>query len=479
MMSFIAKAGWPALALLSLAGCKTIAETEQPVAPGIALSYLADKPAALHPHFYVSLTQGQRNQVLNDMRLALASLQMGEDALAAQLLDDALALIETIYADNEQASAARGLFTKEAVKDFKGEPYERAMAYFYRGLLHLKSGDYDNARASFKAGFLQDSFAEEEQYASDFALLQYLQGWASRCRGNDPTARDDFLAFKDIRSDFPLPAADHDTLLLVESGRGPFKFGDTDPNSSKKRYLRYGRNGDVPTPYVSYDHWVTLPSPPSARNKPAPAPKREAQTSTIAVQPLEDLYFQASTRGGREVDRILRGKAQFKEAAHVVGTIAGHVGGAVAGAGLARGNNREAAAGAAIILIALLAHAAAEAAEPEADTRYWDNLSEVIFAGTATVPADVRSVTVRYLDAQGQEVKRVESPVHRAPGCNIVWARQWDAIPPHPRAPYSTTEDAMNSPVILPQAFPPPQPATPVEAEKPADPAARPPEQVS
>lgn len=474
-MSSIAKAGWPALALLTLAGCKTVAEKEQPISSGMALAYLADKPADLHPHFYVALSQGQRNQVLNNMRLALASLQMGEDALAAQLLDEALGLIETIYADNEQAAAARGLFTKEAVKDFKGEPYERAMAYFYRGLLHLKSGDYDNARASFKAGFLQDSFAEEEQYAADFGLLQYLQGWASRCRGNEPTARDDFLAFKDIRADFPLPAAEHNTLVLLESGQAPFKFGDTDPNSSKKRYLRYGHQGDVPVPQVSYEHWVTIPAPTPVRGKPAPAPKRDAQTATIAVQPLEDLYFQASTRGGREVDRILRGKAQFKEAAHVVGTIAGHVGGAVAGAALARGNNRDAAAGAAIILIALLVHAAAEAAEPDADTRYWDNLSEVIFAGTATLPADIRSVTVRYVDGQGQEVKRLDSPVHRANGCNIVWARHWDAIPPHPRAPYSTSEEAMNSPVILPQALP----AAPVEAERPADPAARPPEQVS
>ena len=48
------------------------------------------------------------------------------------------------------------------------------MAYYYRGVLYLRDGDYENARASFKGGMLQDGFAEEEQNRSDFALLSFL-----------------------------------------------------------------------------------------------------------------------------------------------------------------------------------------------------------------------------------------------------------------------------------------------------------------
>ena len=55
---------------------------------------------------------------------------------------EALDRIEAVYADNAKAEAARSKFTKENAKDFKGEPYERAMAYYYRGLAYLAEGDY-------------------------------------------------------------------------------------------------------------------------------------------------------------------------------------------------------------------------------------------------------------------------------------------------------------------------------------------------
>ncbi|MCA1909550.1 MAG: tetratricopeptide repeat protein, partial [Magnetospirillum sp.] len=217
-------AGCVALATLT-AACQTTREQENTaIKPEVVHSYLAGKPKSLEKHFYVSLVQGQRNQVLNDMRLGLAALELGDDKLAESLLDDALGRIESIYVDNPDAAKARELFTKELVKDFKGEPYERAMAYYYRGLLYLKAGDYDNARASFKGGFIQDSFADEDQHQADFGLLQYLQGWASRCRGNNTTAADDFAEFKKIKPGFPLPADGDNTLLLVETGQPPVKF---------------------------------------------------------------------------------------------------------------------------------------------------------------------------------------------------------------------------------------------------------------
>jgi hypothetical protein len=38
---------------------------------------------------------------------------------------------------------------------FIGEPYERAMAYYYRGLLYWRDGEIDNARADVGARFVK------------------------------------------------------------------------------------------------------------------------------------------------------------------------------------------------------------------------------------------------------------------------------------------------------------------------------------
>ena len=100
--------------------------------------------------------------------------------------------IEAIYADNAKAEAARSKFTKENAKDFKGEPYERAMAYYYRGLAYLAEGDYENARASFKGGMLQDTLAANEKYNADFASLAFLEGWSSQCMGRKDAAASAF-----------------------------------------------------------------------------------------------------------------------------------------------------------------------------------------------------------------------------------------------------------------------------------------------
>ena len=109
------------------------------------------------------------------MRIGTSALQMGYYDLAKMCFDQCLNYIEAVYADNEKAKQARSLWYEEGMKDFKGEPYERVMAYYYRGLLYIQDSDFENARACFKAGVIQDAFAEERQHQCDFALLLFLE----------------------------------------------------------------------------------------------------------------------------------------------------------------------------------------------------------------------------------------------------------------------------------------------------------------
>ncbi|RAU21613.1 hypothetical protein CU669_12555 [Paramagnetospirillum kuznetsovii] len=439
-------------------GCVTAREQETSPDLGSVHAYLDDKPTELRRHFFIAQAQGQRNRVLNDMRLGLATFALGRNQLSEQLFDDALQGIEAVYADNEQAKKARELLTREQVKDFKGEPYERVMAYYYRGLLYLRAGDFENARASFKGGMLQDAFAEEQQYRADFALMPFLQGWAAHCSGNASLAAEDFKEFRAINKDAPLPRDKDNVLVLVETGDAPVKISDG-------ARLRIKRSGSTETARISWtdpDH-----------------PKDHPEDSAVL---LEDIYRQASTRGGRQFDAILEGKAEYKSVADTVGNAA--LIGAILAAKVAtesgprRGTKRKdreraedvqqgaAIAAGGLALIGLLSKLTAHAIESEADTRYWDNLSDRVQGLTMTLSDKVTALRVEFQSPGGTMLGGRDIPIQRAGRCGLVWIKDGTAIPRNPRAPNSVPADIMASPVIIPAA--PASPAALVTASPPA-----------
>ncbi len=136
------------IAIASVVGCSSI--NQKYVAnPADTQVFVGNKPTVLQPFFKTMFEEGERNAVLNKDRLGLAAIENKNYDIATYVFDDAIARIDTIYSDNPAAEQARSKFNEEKVKDFKGESYERAMTYYYRGLLYLRTGEYDNARAAF------------------------------------------------------------------------------------------------------------------------------------------------------------------------------------------------------------------------------------------------------------------------------------------------------------------------------------------
>lgn len=403
-----------AAAALLLSGCSTVEDTVQ-VDPEVMAGWLADKPPQAH-HLYRSvLTGGPRNRVLNQMRAGLAAFEVGADKAAAASFDDALNYIEAIYADNPAAEKARSTFTPERTKDFKGESYERAMAFFYRGLLFLGEGDYGNARAVFQGGQLQDAFAEDQRYQSDFALLDLLSGWASQCEGNTVLARDFYARAAQARPGIFIPNPNDRVIAIADIGLPPTKVGDGEYGE----YLTY-----LPAERVAEDIAVFV-------------------ANGVGYQAIsgEDLYWQASTRGGRQVDKILAGKAEFKDTATgvaaaslAVADVALDV--AVAQSFSSYGGDSDAAmavaAGAAIIGIASMFMA--EAAKPEADTRYWDNLPSRI--DYVSLPEGALPTELIFKDRGGAILGSLQPSVRLDPKgrCALAYGRSRLAtdIPPTP-----------------------------------------------
>src|SRR5436189_425728 len=163
------------LAGILLAGCATTQSVQSWPRTG---DPIADGKAAIEHG-------PKRDRVLWEYRTAVVAMRRGQFAEAKPLLDDALVTLGGIYGPDKEAKRARGYFSPEAKKTFIGEPYERVMAYYYRGILYWFDGELDNARACFRSAQIMDGDAENKSYASDYVLLDYLDGLATaRLKGD-------------------------------------------------------------------------------------------------------------------------------------------------------------------------------------------------------------------------------------------------------------------------------------------------------
>lgn len=368
----------------TLAGCMRTQTSSSVKTPEEKMpSSLADKPERLRPGYSKIVKEGQRNSVLNHMCMGTDALQLEYRDLAAISFDRALLGIETVYANNPRAQMARSLWYEEGMKDFKGEPYERAMAYYYRGLLYMWEDDYENARACFKSGVIQDAFAEEEQYRSDFALLIFLEGWTSMQIGDRTLAEEAWKEVRKLRPDHEIPSSGSNTLLIVETGNSPRKVSDGIGHAELK--FRRGRNFDETRVKVSIDNGeYTL------------------------LYPVEDIAWQAMTRGGRAVDKILQAQVVFRKRHERLGTVLTDAANAISSAGLyypATPETQDVAAALGILGVASMALAIR--ARPQADTRYWSNLPDAVHIGTFHLEPGMHSVHLKFTDPSGKEISHL------------------------------------------------------------------------
>jgi tetratricopeptide (TPR) repeat protein len=349
-----------ALCLLLAAGCSSTPK-RQVVITG---NPLVDGPEAI--------SHGPpRDRVLWQYRTAAAAMRQGDFEVAKRHLDEAITTLQGIYSANPDARKARGYFHAESKKTFIGEPYERSMAYIYRGILYWMDGEPDNARACFRSAQLEDSDAENREYAGDWVMADYLDGLASLKLGGDGA----------------------DALKRAEAAAKALKLP---PYNPKAQVIFFFEFGPGPTKFASGEYGEQL------RFHAIPSPVRSCAVKVgsldIPVAPTDDVVYQATTRGGRVMDHILGNKAVFKSATDTAGNVA-----LIGGLGTAAFSHDRTAQqiGLGIALAGLVSKAISAATTPAADVRAWDNLPHYLSFACVPLPPGPHTATVEFKDAAG------------------------------------------------------------------------------
>lgn len=320
-------------------------------------------------------SQPARDALLVKFRTASDHMRRAEFSAAKPLLDDAVATLGGITAGDTAARSARGYFKSESSKNFRGEPYERVMAYYYRAILYWMDGEPDNARACFRSAQLQDADAQDGTYQADFAILDYLDGLVTTKLGGGAA---ELLARARSNARLgPLPDFDPEANVLVffEMGHGPTKYGAGE-YGEQLRFRPGGSRSSVLQLRVA--------------------------SQTLRAPGADDLSFQATTRGGRQMDYVLANKAVFKGSTDSFGNAA-----ILSGAILASTAGRRSAAdevGAGLLVAGLLSKVISAATTPSADTRTWDNLPNVIGFTSLRLPTGQHQLVAEFLDSTGRPV---------------------------------------------------------------------------
>ncbi|MDP6903283.1 MAG: hypothetical protein QF406_02430 [Verrucomicrobiota bacterium] len=309
-----------------------------------------------------------RNKNLYRLITAVHALKLRQNKVARELFDSAMPSAGQILKSDASTRMAQSLFSPENVKGFHGEPYERAMGWFYRGVIYWMDGEAENARACFRTAQLMDALAEKAEHRADWVILDYLDGFITTKLGKDGAEalkRAQSNAGETKLSDYN---RNNNVMFILQTGFGPVKKSGGDVGEE----LIYdgGHSGVHSIRVTVKDQLVTVPI-------------------------FDNLTHQASTRGNRAMDMILARKATVKKTADTIGDI-----GTVPGVVLADfEDTRE--AGLTLLGMGLIGKFIGGSVEPRADTRTWNNLPQHLSFASLQLPMGKHQATIEFLDRSG------------------------------------------------------------------------------
>lgn len=360
------------IAALLAVGC---ASPEEKQAGRAVESFFRGDLARAQEQLQPIASKPDENFVLNNVRLGSAALaDYNLDASEAAFLR-AYEVINSVGVNDGGRSLGAAL-VDEKMKIWKGEPFERAMANFYLGLIYYMRQDYNNARGAFEnALFKLRDYADKKDVKDDYreqetnfaiGLIMLAKTWQRL--GRDDLARANFDKARELRPELTSVCeeprnANANLLLVVEFGHGPQKVRDGDG-----AFIGFApapdRAGTIPPPRVEIDG-------------------ANVELAGLTEPPI-DLLAMAQDRKWQDIDTIRAVKS-------VAGTGLLIAGAGTTAYGLNRDNNDAAIAG-----LAMMGAGALLKASSQADIRQWEMLPRTIFLLPLHVPPGAHDVTVSF-----------------------------------------------------------------------------------
>lgn len=401
--------------------------------------------------------QAQKNHdiALWSNQLGSVYLTQGKLKEAKDAFMEAYVLMNNLTAFKNLELQSVGLTGSEITKGYKGDPYEKVFNSFYVGMLLYAENDLENALAAFKNGILADSDVAAKLYKSDVALM-YLMATRVELLQKNQSMADDF--FKQAVEAFYVSHPDNRTLvsqkqnllddlekkqkdLETKTAKANIKLEkeitalkveiaklETDIKLTEDKILENNRkiNIDNLKNFINSNN-NTLICIETGRGplKYQTGTYGEKAIFTIKAYPAvgfsitidnfiqiraasflnqNDIFYQASTRGGRVMDGILKGKAEFKKTTADVADVLSTMSQVYDPYGV-------------FALLSLTTGAVSNATNPYADARHWSLLPAEIQIvplhlnpGTHKLQIDAYDSTGKVIESSKINVQITDSP---------------------------------------------------------------------
>jgi len=362
------------IAILPLAGGCAVNKVQRDADRAVGDYYAGDYASAV-THLNPASSVTNENFVLNNLRLGSAALAAYDLGTAEGAFLRAYEVLNSVGVNNGGRTLGAVLLS-ENIRVWRGEPFERATANFYLGLVYYMRRDYNNARAAFENALFKlrdygESKGKGEQYReqeSNFALAYLMLAKSYQRLGRDEVAQKTFARAVELRPDLAEVAdaelnGRSNVLLVIDFGYGPHKVQNRDGSLA----------GFTPTPMEEGP-----PPPPVVR-----VDGERVQTDGLARPPV-DLLVLAQDKRWQSLDTIRAVKS-------VLGT------GLMAG-GFIYGTQHNASPE--IALAAILGGALLKATS-QADVRQWEMLPRTVYVLPLVLPPGTHDIAVEFPEVRG------------------------------------------------------------------------------
>ena len=377
---------------------------------GAALSIFKELASSKHP-----------STPLYYNEMALCYIAEGDyDSAKKKLLD--VNQFFDFYNTEKREKEALSVFGKESEKIYNGDPYERAVNWFLLALIFLEDGENDNALAACKSGLLADSDARNNTYESNFTMLYLLEAKIYKMRGQEELARQVYEKAKEsyiyshpLVRDLYSERMDNIAIQkLSDKEKKKLKITKTneqfelDNSWLIEKIKIQSREIDVVKELgrlLTGEFNTLIISPvgkgPTKNRRGEDANYVFFETNDVKYQPAEiflddqsvtekaftkvaDVNYHATTRGGRQMDAILEGKAVSRKTTIGVGQFVTEL-----------GNNVGGYVGLALVLTGVVAQGVGGSMTPDADTRCWQQLPASYYVHALDIPPGEHKIIFR------------------------------------------------------------------------------------